>query len=72
MKFRSLIRGLFIKLKDFHGEQEIHVFPAMPISTAIEFGRVWMPKADLPLMLYDQNRAYNGFIKTIELPFKTT
>jgi hypothetical protein len=26
---------------------------AMPNSCAIEFGRVWMSKADLPLVLYD-------------------
>ncbi len=71
-KFRSTLRQLFIKIKEFHGDQEIHVFPAMPLSTAIELGRVWMPKADLPISLYDQNRTLDGFIKTIDLPFKTT
>lgn len=37
---------------------EVHVFPAMPLSTAVEFGRVRMPKADPRLVVYDE---YNGF-----------
>ena len=28
----------------------LHVFPAMPVAAAVETGRVWMPKADLPLL----------------------
>jgi hypothetical protein len=27
---------------------------------AIETGRVWMPKADLPLVIYDENAAIKG------------
>lgn len=61
-KFRVLIRELFNKIKSIHGEENvIHIFPATPISTAVELGRVWMPKADLPLYLYDENKKNGGF-----------
>ena len=39
----------------------------MPIAKAIEFGRVWMPKADMPLYLYDENTANSGFEKVMEI-----
>ncbi|MED4570056.1 hypothetical protein P9302_11290 [Brevibacillus agri] len=45
-----------------HGHDSLpHVFPAGPVATAIEFGCIWMPKADLPLSLYDENRIVGGF-----------
>lgn len=68
MLFRQTIRGLFDQIKLIHGQDNcIHVFPAAAVSTAIELGRVWMPKADLPLVLYDQNPKTNTFIKAIEI-----
>src|SRR5690554_679554 len=68
--FRKVVRQALRKIKSYHGDdQEINIFPAMPISTAIEVGRVWMPKADLPMTIFDQNRSRDGFIKTIKLPF---
>jgi SMODS-associated and fused to various effectors sensor domain len=61
-EFRRLMRSTFSAIKARHGERAvIHVFPAMPVSAAVEVGRVWMPKADLPLVVYDHNRAVNGF-----------
>jgi hypothetical protein len=39
----------------------------MPIATAIELGRSWMPKADMPLIIYDENKSRTGFYKTIEI-----
>jgi hypothetical protein len=66
--FRKKIRVAFDQIKAQHGEDAtIHVFPAMPVATAIELGRVWMPKADLPMILYDQNRKNGGFFKTINI-----
>lgn len=45
-----------------HGqENEINVFPAAPVAINVEIGRVWMPKADLPLIVYDQNHKTNCF-----------
>lgn len=62
------VRQLLNEIKAVHGgATELHVFPAMPIATAIEFGRVWMPKADMPLVIYDENTALGGFNKAIEI-----
>lgn len=66
--FSITIRGLFNQIKASYNEQTpIHVFPAMPIAKAVEMGRVWMPKADMPLYLYDQNTVNGGFTKAIEI-----
>jgi len=49
-------------IKALHGQSTtIHIFPAMPAALAVEFGRVRMPKADLPLLIYDENRGAGGF-----------
>ena len=67
-EFRRRIRSVFNDIKAFHGEHEvIHLFAAMPVSAAVEVGRAWMPKADLPLVLYDQNRRVKGFAPTFEI-----
>ncbi len=67
-EFRRLVRSIFNTIKARHGEQAvINIFPAMPVSAAVEFGRVWMPKADLPLLVFDQNRALQGFIRALEI-----
>jgi hypothetical protein len=61
-EFRRLVRSTLNAIKAAQGERAtINVFPALPVSAAIEVGRVWMPKADLPLVIYDQNRKLNGF-----------
>ena len=66
--FRRLLRRTFNEIKAVCGrEAEIHVFPALPVSAAIETGRVWMPKADLPLVLYDENPHHGGFMRTIDV-----
>lgn len=68
-KFRNKCRESFDRIKREHGQDSIlNIFPAMPISAAIELGRVWMPKADLKMVLYDQNSKKDGFIKTIDIP----
>jgi hypothetical protein len=67
-EFRRLLRSIFDAIKATHGEHAvINVFPAVPVSAAVEVGRVWMPKADLPLMVYDQNRSLGGFVKALEV-----
>ncbi len=66
--FSIEIRRLLNKIKALYGAQTpIHIFPAMPIASALELGRVWMPKADMPLHIYDQNTANRGFSKVIEI-----
>lgn len=66
--FSIEMRKLFNHIKSkYNAQTPLHVFPAMPIATAIEFGRVWMPKADMPLYLYDENTANSGFFKALEI-----
>lgn len=61
-EFRRVFRRLLDEIKYKHGqENEINIFPAAPLAINVEIGRVWMPKADLPLRVYDQNHKTNGF-----------
>jgi hypothetical protein len=67
--FRERVRQLLDRIKSKHGEQAtLHVFPAMPVALAVDFGRVIMPKADLEMKLYDQSQAFNGFAPVLDLP----
>ncbi|NVD42854.1 HNH endonuclease [Ensifer sp. HO-A22] len=67
-RFRSDLRRLFDMIKTAHGEgASIHVFPALPVSAAVEVGRVWMPKADLQLHVFDQNRKLGGFVSALHI-----
>jgi hypothetical protein len=65
--FRQCVRRALDTIKARHGLTELHVFPVMPVAAAVEFGRVWMPKADMPLTIYDQNKGREGFYKTIQI-----
>ena len=43
------------QIKKRHGTNcIIHTFVAAPLSASIEIGRVWMPRADLPLQTYNR------------------
>lgn len=67
-KFRVMLRQTFDRIKAQHGEDaEIHIFPVLPVSAAVEVGRVWMPKADLPLVIYDQVRSHGGFVNRLRI-----
>ncbi|WP_210528507.1 SAVED domain-containing protein [Rubellimicrobium arenae] len=67
-EFKRRVRYLFDRIKAAHGEDAvINVFSALPNSTAVEVGRVWMPKADLPLLIWDQNRTVGGFVSTLTI-----
>jgi hypothetical protein len=66
--FSIAIRKLFNQIKkECNAQTPLHIFPSMPIATAIELGRSWMPKADMPLIIYDENKSRTGFYKTIEI-----
>lgn len=70
-EFSAAIRKLLNDMKLVHGaDTPIHIFPAMPVATAIELGRIWMPKADMPLIVYDQNTALGGFTEAIRIENK--
>lgn len=60
--FRKEFRRLLDRIKAKQGQKAvIHIFPAVPVSVAVEIGRVRMPKADLPYFIYDENRKIGGF-----------
>lgn len=68
MEFRIMMRKLLNTIKATHGEKgPIHVFPAMPVSLAVDLGRVHNTKSDLPLIIYDENKGKGGFIQTLEI-----
>ena len=66
--FRETARQTLDQIKARHGERAIiHVFPAVPIAVAVDFGRIIMSKADLPLRIYDENKTNGGFVHTLDL-----
>ena len=66
-EYRKQIRTLFDEIKAAHGQNAtINVFPAIPVSCAVETGRVRMPKADLPLVIFDQV-PNKGFISRLTI-----
>lgn len=53
--FRQSVRSVLNQIKKRHGTNcIIHTFVAAPLSASIEIGRVWMPRADLPLQTYNR------------------
>lgn len=66
--YKRHLRGMFDRIKAHHGENAvINVFPAVPVSLAVETGRAWMPKADLPLQIFDQSREAKAFVPAITI-----
>jgi hypothetical protein len=67
--FRSLVRTTLEQIKAAHGRGEmLHLFPAMPVSLAVELGRVRMPKVDMPWIVYDQVNSQGGFVRALSIP----
>lgn len=67
--FRSLLRHALDRIKVAHGQgTRLHIFPAAPVSVAVELGRVRSPKAEMPWRLYDQNNAQGGFVHALDFP----
>lgn len=67
--FRDVMRKLMVSIKEQHGQSTpLNVFPAMPVSCAVELGRIRTPKADMPWIIYDQNNKAGGFVRTIRIP----
>lgn len=67
-RFREVVRGLLDRIKAEQGAgRPLHVFPAMPVATAVELGRAWMPKADLALNVWDERRTLGGFYEVLSV-----
>jgi hypothetical protein len=65
--FRKEIRKLMVQINEKHSKKPLKIFPAMPISCAIELGRVRMPKSDMQWIVYDQNNKADKFIEAITI-----
>lgn len=66
--FRSLVRGLLAEFRRNHGPRVVvHVFPAVPNSIAVEFGRCILLKADPRIEVYDLNWKTRGFTHALTL-----
>ena len=66
--YRNKIREVYEYIKDIYGRGcEINIFPAMPISIAIETGRCWMKKTHPNLIIYDEKK---GFKKALEIKYE--
>ena len=68
-RLRSLLRFVLDRIKASYSQSTVlHVFPAAAVSAAVEFGRVRMPKADMPWLIYDQVNVRGGFIPAKSIP----
>lgn len=66
--FRQTIRRLMVQISEKHGNHlPLCIFPAMPVSAAVELGRTRMPKADMPWFIYDHNNKTGAFVKALEI-----
>ncbi len=66
--FRQAVRKVFVAVKHaFPIGKELLVFPTMPVACAFEFGRLRMPKADVPVVIYDENDKHKKFIPTLTI-----
>lgn len=60
--FARVFRKTLDEIRNHHGpDVEVHLFPAIPASTAVEIGRAWQPKAHPSLRVYDENTRAGGF-----------
>ncbi|WP_102108611.1 HNH endonuclease [Oceaniglobus roseus] len=59
--YRKLVGRVFDEIKTEHGPHVcLSIFPAVPTTCAIEFGRAWQPKAHPAFDIYDQTPS--GFV----------
>lgn len=64
-RYRSIVRSTLDEIKNVHGmDVRLSVFPAIPVSCAVEFGRVWQPKAHPVAEIFDQVQG-QGFISRL-------
>ncbi|MGY4509585.1 SAVED domain-containing protein [Bradyrhizobium sp. USDA 3650] len=66
--FAKLFRKTLDDIKLAHGENvALNIFPAVPVSIAVEAGRSWQPKAHPSLTIHDQNWKLGGFALALRL-----
>ena len=67
-KFIEIYREAVELIKNLRPVPEsIHLFPVMPNSLAIKVGMDYMPKTDLPLIVYEQATHRDGFFEALTI-----
>lgn len=66
--FRSQFTSFLAKVRN-QGYRRVHLFPAMPLSLAVELGRQILPKADPRVVVWDFQDS-NKFVRTLELDYE--
>ena len=67
-QFRETVRKLMVDIGKAHGKTTpLTIFPAMPVACAVDLGRVRMPKAEMPWIIYDYNNKDNRFVRAITI-----
>ena len=66
--FRQAARNVMLEIASAHGQNTpLKIFPAMPMACAIELGRIRMPKAEMPWLIFDQNATMGKFIEALSI-----
>lgn len=66
--FRECIRPLLNEIKAVHGHRTpLQIFPALPVSLAVELGRARTPKADPLWNVFDEHQARGGFVHALTI-----
>lgn len=66
VRFRELVRNLLNEITHASDFKEINIHMAVPVTCAIELGRVWMPKAHYSLRLFDYSNGIENETITIK------
>jgi len=67
-ELRAALRKLFNEIISHYTQSTVlHIFPAAPAAANVELGRVRMPKADMPWMIYDEQQP-KGFQHALTIP----
>ena len=64
--FGRKVELLLDEINKVSSEKPLHLFMAVPVACAIEFGRVWMQKANNPLWIYDYDKR-NGEVDKLAI-----
>ena len=68
--FRTVAYDLLGEIAKSHGlNTTLHVFPVMGNAMSVELGRLRMPKAAMPWLLYD-NIQGRGFVPALTIPYR--
>lgn len=67
LDFCNMMRTVINDINTSAVGKKVKVMPAMPLSCAVAFGHIRLPKSDLPWELYDLPQGTNEYVKTITI-----